>query len=215
MRLLLFAVALALSGQSLAATNLIENGSFDADVSGWTFVQDPASSFVWDSFGNPAGSLRISNTPAAVHFVEGQGPCLAPTPGADHQIRGDAFAVQPYAQCRIEFALYLTDDCSGPRGSAALHDSPGGVWEAQTYTFPADWQAGFRSYRPALILIRNPSLPTTCHFDNITVQRIGGDTLAIPAAGHAGYAILALALAAGGALVLARRRADVSRRSPR
>lgn len=185
------------------ATNLISNGSFDSDLTGWSSAPVPNSTFAWDAFGNPQGSLRITSSAEYV-WAETFGPCLVLAPGIElYEIAGGAYAVGPGAQCRVEFAQYLSTDCSGPRASGGLHVSPSQEWESQTYTMAAAW--GYASMRPALINVRTAGPETACHFDNIRVYPFGAPALVIPTADARGLALLAAAIALAGASVLGRR----------
>lgn len=203
MRLYLVAALSLATTAPLTAANLVENGNFDTDAEGWLLPTVPSTELVWDSFGNPAGSLRISSSQNELHFVEALGPCIIlPDPDATYEIIGTAYAVETYAQCRIEFAMYETSDCTGSRASAPGHDSPGGVWEPQRY-FTGQW--GLGSLQATLINARNAIPPTTCYFDNIVMRRLGGP-LEVPTLGRLALFFLVAVLAGVGIVTLRRAR---------
>ena len=72
-----------LGANAAAGQNLLENGTFDSDLLGWSFSQPlpPDTAITWDTFGNPDGSLRISSgweTPPNAYPIVAQSQCLTP-----------------------------------------------------------------------------------------------------------------------------------------
>lgn len=59
---LLVIVVLAATTSGPVVGRQILNGAFDEDLTGWNVPSPPNTEIAWDSFGEPAGSLRVTTS---------------------------------------------------------------------------------------------------------------------------------------------------------
>jgi len=73
---------LAWKAPAWAQPNYLQNGSFDTDISSWTFYGDPATTFEWDAnLGYPdPGSLRLAKI-AGIRGGLAYSECFTAPPG--------------------------------------------------------------------------------------------------------------------------------------
>src|SRR5262249_35058229 len=144
-------VFLALVPMSSSGQNLIVNGRFMTDLSGWTAVTDEGSA-VWDGAGaDEAGSAAMHSTAADTGVFKGYLTQCVPVAGGSsyvlsHRVR---FSASETTSGWAETALYWTPniDCSGyisGNGVLTSKASPGVfISDSSTVTAPLNARAAY------------------------------------------------------------------------
>jgi hypothetical protein len=206
MRIPILALTFLSWGPNVAISNaaeMIPNGSFDSDISGWNLPTTPDTTVSWDSDGLPDGSLRIDTSWANTGVIDVESACFLVESGETYFRSGDARASDgSVVRCGIDIQLYSDVACTSPTGSTNSGSNGTGVWER----IEGDHSTGF-AFRLVLRLHRNvapTAAPATCWFDNVSLIGPNPSPLAVSALDRPG--LLALALAIGGAALMALRR---------
>lgn len=168
-------VAMAAVSMSAGAQNLVSNGQFNTDISGWTLTGGgPESTITWDGAnGSPSpGSLRISSTAQGAN-LETLGDCVNGIPGEILSVTGRV--MEPTAQfgvtCHIFLIIYNDLNCTGTRTIPAnVPPNTPGVWE----------DSGFAINIPAAGISARPTLTMelsgagagekVCLFDSVVFE---------------------------------------------
>lgn len=208
--LLIASTLLATTGAT-AQPNLLQNGTFSADLDGWTLPNEPGVDVVWHPFGNPSGSMRVAidqpNTTAGVYSL-----CISGPPGR-YTVRGSSYraAGEPALMiCRATIRGWTLPNC---QGSMVTLGQPGPPALDQW----VDWEyvqflgelssAGIESIVVDLSAERLRSTgETTCYFDNIALTGPIPSSLEIPTLSELAITLLATLLAASAIGVLRRGR---------
>lgn len=199
-------LALVTSGPLAASHNLLANPSFEHDLDGWTIATPPNTTVTWDSFGDPAGSLRITTSEPqdvtlAYQCVNG--------PEGFYTVTGRTYTPSTNPAlllCDVTIRGWSEPDCTGSEFFLLNDLSPTDQW--------VDWEAtqvlgefgiqslgiGVRGYR-----LGGPG-ETTCYFDNLEL-RGPASPLAIPSLGGIGAVALAALLGVAALVALRRQRA--------
>jgi len=197
---------LAAVAPARAEPNYLQNGSFDTDVSPWTFYGDPATTLEWDDtlgYSHP-GSLRLSKIEGGRGgFVYSE--CITAPPGTVWTL--EALALEEpgsmYMGCGVAFNIYAQTDC--------LPIFYGGLVNGQNFArdgwtrVRAEFKmpAGYSSIEALLGLSANEEGSGACNFD--AVRLIGPPRLAeVPALDAGALAALTAALALAGLFLLRR-----------
>lgn len=209
-RVRLPAVALALFwGHPGDAAQLLQNGDFAADISGWILPSAPDTTVTWDADGLPAGSLRIDSTWAAppASPIEAFSPCFTVEPGESYVRSADArAAVGSGGSCNVDVVFYDDATCSGAYGAYTFSGTQSeGAWE-----HIEDAHATGLAFRISLRMVRYPTPAATCWFDNVALVGPDPSPLEIPAVDRTGLVLLCLVVGAAGSVAV-----RMSRREPR
>lgn len=194
---------------SLAQPNLLANGTFDTDLDGWTLPVEPGTTVVWDAFGDPGGSLRVTvtepNTSTGIYSACISGPVGRYTVrGSSYHPSGDPALMI----CHASIRGWTLPDCQGsmatilPPGPPALDE-----WVPWEYVqFIGEMSGvGIESIVVDLTVQRfGGAGETTCYFDNIELIGPVQSPLEIPTLDWIGAALLIGLLAAGAIVVLRR-----------
>jgi hypothetical protein len=200
--LLAFTLLLATNAASARAAELLPNGQFDADISGWTLPTTPDTMVSWDSDGLPGGSLRIDTMWDDEGVIDVESPCFFVEPGETYFRSGDARAsVGSGGRCNIDIQFFSDAACSNPDSYTNSGTNGEGGWE-----HIADDHGTGDAFRLVLRMHRSVASTTaSCWFDNVSLIGPDPSTLEIPVLDRAG--LLALVLALGGAALVVLRRA--------
>jgi hypothetical protein len=166
-------VAAAAPGQ-----NLVVNGSFDTDLTGWT--PDGGNTVIaWSALdadgAASSGSARLAN-PAVDTLPSNLGQCIEVAPAASvslsarYLLEGGGFG---YAM--MNALQFLTTDCSGTPfflPGARQDGQTVGAWGELSSQPTLD--SGFRSIRFTLAVVGNGR---SAHFDDVAVEESGGGPL--------------------------------------
>lgn len=206
MRIASLALTLLFLGPNVAignAAELIPNGRFDSDISGWILPVTSDTTVGWDSDGLPDGSLRIDTSWANTGVIDVESACFLVEPGETYFRSGDARAsAGSVVRCGIDIQLYSDVACTSPTGSTNSGSNGTGVWEH----IEGDHSTGF-AFRLVLRLHRNvapTAVPATCWFDNVSLIGPSPSALTVSALDRPG--LLAMAVAMAGAALMALRR---------
>ncbi len=205
--ILVLIAALVTSAGPAEAAELLPNGRFDTDISGWELPTVADTTVSWQADGLPGGSLRIESSlvaPAGTPIFV-RSPCIPIESGADYSRYADvrAESTPPGAgACNFDVFSYGDDSCTEPHISNTFSDAgPDGVWTpiegGPSALFPP-------AVRIVLWMRRFPSDVSVCSYDNVSFLGPRPSPLEIPTLGRAMLAALAVALAAAGILALRR-----------
>jgi hypothetical protein len=178
--------------------NLLPNGHFTSDVSGWMFEGDIGTELGWDgSLGSPVpGSLRLSNDGAVsgLGVAEALSVCFEPTPGALFRVEARTFA-QGNVLCRSYISRYEGAGCTGDRsrfgfsGTVVLDEE--NMWIGREHGESAPQPRP--SFRVALhASLDGSGAPSSCKIDAVVLTDQAA--LEVPTVSQAGLVLLALAL---------------------
>lgn len=211
-----FLLALTLgSGEAQGQSELIGNGTFDADTDGWILTPLSNGSLDWSSTqGQPPGALKM---------VGGQDQVALPTdcfhfaPGTIF-FTADGFmeTTGEFIDCGLNFYLYAdAADCTGDHGTIPII---GGVSIIPQVETPNQWEylvlevpipddpseTGVLSFRPAMVKLNDSGGDDACIFDNASLRIVPRGVTEVPALSSLGFAALGLLLAAAALVVLRR-----------
>lgn len=202
----MLAVSLTLAPARADGQNLIANGSFNANVDGWTLPGGEAeTSIAWDGGnGSPSpGSLRMTSTltPVQGRNVEAVSSCVATIPDEILTVSGRVLKPGTDAglTCYTTLALYGGIDCTGNR-LITLNFPPNtpGVWEDSGIVFPAP--VVYQSARVSLTMeLNGPDMgEKVCLFDTVsmTSDSRGAPISDIPVLSWPGIVVLSLLMTA-------------------
>lgn len=207
--LVLFCPAVAAAG----VVELIGNGTFDGDISGWTIPTAPDTTIEWDPGGVPGGSLRIESswvaspgTPISV-----LSPCFAIQPGFYASSAEVRSRIRPLGSgfCNFDYLIYGNSSCSeAPISNTFDHGELDEVWESVGGYQIQLAASGGVAFRITMQMIKYPfDEVSTCWYDNVSL--LGPppppSALEIPTAHPIGLVALGLLLAAAGGVLVARR----------
>lgn len=204
---ILAATSVSLSAARAQTQELIPNGRFEADISGWELPTVADTTVSWQVDGLPGGSLRIESSldapPGTPIFV--RSPCIPLVSGADYSRYADvrAESTPPGAgACNFDIFTYADNACTEPWISNTFADAgPDGVWTSIEGGPSALFSPAVRI---VLWMRRFPSDVSVCSYDNVSFLGPRPSPLEIPTLGRAMLAALAVALAATGILALRR-----------
>ena len=178
--------------------NLLPNGHFTSDVSGWTFEGDTGTELGWDgSLGSPVpGSLRLSNDGAVsgLGVAEALSVCFEPPPGASFRLEARTFA-QGNVLCRSYISRYEGAGCTGDRSrigfSGTVVPDEEDIWIGREHGESAP------QHRPSFRVALHASLdgtgaPSSCNFDAVVLTDQAA--VEVPVLSQAGLVLLALAV---------------------
>lgn len=185
------------------AAEMLPNGQFDTDISGWALPTTPDTTVTWDSDGLPDGSLRIDTTWGDTGVIDVESACFLVEPGETYVRSGYARASDgSIVRCGIDIQLYSDAACTIPTSSTNSGTNGTGIWEY----IEGDHSTGY-AFRLVLRLHRNVA-PTaaaaTCWFDNVSLIGPDPSPLEVPTLGQGSLVVLVLALAGAALLVLRR-----------
>lgn len=180
---------------------LLPNGHFNSNISGWDIPVAPNTTISWDSDGLPGGSLRIDSTwnsdPATP--IEVTSSCFVLDGSAYYRAADARAAIGSDGSCNVDVLYFEDTDCLIPSGYTFASTQGEGNWEH----IEGDISPGV-AFRVALRMIRYPTPSATCWFDNASLIGPGPSALEIPTVDRTGLAILAFSLV-GIALAVLRR----------
>jgi len=130
-------LALLAAGAASHGQEVIVNGDFDSDLSGWTTFGAPAP--IWASFdqaGAPSGSALLSNTAAGPdeHLVR-LSQCFVPSRPGRYQFSAHGYipAGQASGRLFVVAVIYSGGGCTGPGGGPGAYlPATIGAWVQQT-----------------------------------------------------------------------------------
>jgi len=202
MRTTTLAITLLFSvGSAAEAQELLTNGDFTQDLSGWELPSTTDASITWQLDGNPTGSLRIEsswagpppNTP--INIFDVQSPCFEILEG-NYLVGGDVRSEVGTISdgCHVDLIVWATPDCTGPSLARTFEEGPKeGTWERLEY--PIQLSGVGSSFRLALSLWKYPfPTTTTCSFDNVVLRGPNPFPHEIPVLGPTALVFLALGL---------------------
>lgn len=189
-------------GGAAHGQELLDNRTFDQDISGWENLTGYGP-VEWDgTHGQPPGSLRLTgNLPSAAT------ECLPIVPGII-TFRVDAFAQTSdhTGLCSISFYWYKSTDCTGSALIPAEHDEPiipttGPIFNEWTaLEFVSGQPDGRRSFQG---VFGKSSYQDACFLDNASLVQEPFHT--VPTVDAMGLLILAVILGLAGVVVSRRR----------
>lgn len=205
--ILVLIAALVTSAGPAEAAELLPNGRFDTDISGWELPTVADTTVSWQADGLPGGSLRIESSldapPGTPIFV--RSPCIPLVSGADYSRYADvrAESTPPGAgACNFDIYFYGDVGCTEPELAYTFSDAgPDGVWTPISSGPSAIFGPAVRI---VLFMRRFPSDVSVCSYDNVSFLGPRPSPLEIPTLGRAMLAALAVALAAAGIRALRR-----------
>lgn len=208
-RQLAIAALVSLPG-SLFAQNLLDNGGFQTDISGWTITGSPEITVNWTAFGNPSGGLEmlaVGDTQGAIS-AEAQTPCLT-LEGGEHLITGDTYpqGLVGTGFCGVNRLRYFNTTCSGGPASNDAFTNAEATWTTLTGPLTVHDPDG-DSFKIVLTMTQPGagSGSRGCTFDNIALFGPTPSSLEIPTADARGLTALALAAAVLGMAAIRRAR---------
>jgi hypothetical protein len=204
-------------GHAAFGQNLIDNGTFDTDVTGWETTTYSTGVAEWEpALGQPPGALRFVG-PDQIALTERCYPAVL----GGYFFRADGYmeTTTDLLLCSIFWALYSSDDCSGsfavntspPISSWVDFNSPN-QWTSLNFNHKniTDW-TGTRSIRPVLNKFGDGNGDDACIYDNVYLEIQSASD--IPAVSPTGLVLLvALTILAG--LFVLRRRVPTHLRGP-
>lgn len=175
-------LGLVLSIQALDAQNLLTNGNFTSDVTGWSLQTDSGFGLGWDpTRGQPApGSLRLSGTFEGVGsgVAEALSECFDRAPGTLFQARASVFAetTDGTVKCVPFVTRYEGAGCTGERTRlgfvAPVEETPPGFWQSATAL--AETSTALPSFRVSLVFwVLSGDGPASCNFDSVVLAEAG------------------------------------------
>lgn len=185
-----------------ASVNLLENPSFDDDLSGWSFETTRPAEMVWDAdLGNPSpGSLRIRGSDGTSGFIVGEAfsdQCFV-FPGGS-LLRLDAMTraenLDGQAGCYPFFGWYSEAGCTGERAFLGnLNPDTPDVWQQKSSGFIVP--PGGRSFRIGLVAaVVVGEGEIACNFDSVALYEVDSfEPARIPVTAPMGLFLLAGAL---------------------
>lgn len=192
-----------------AARQLVPNGTFDHDLSGWPFEDYADTTITWDAFGNPGGSLRVttSSTDPGLKFITG--PCIS-EPEGHYVVTADVYRPSPGSPlflCRVALRGWTGPGCTGQDGITLTPPPPPlDTWFQTSMDQDIAADGPIRSFAVVLDTGRNNAPgESTCYFDNVRLTGPPVSTLEIPTLSAPALAMLALLVGLTGWVVVARR----------
>lgn len=203
----------AAGGQATLGQNLIVNGTFDADVTGWETTAASTGVAEWEpDIGQPPGSLRLVGPDEIALTTQ----CYPAVPGR-YFLQADGYmrTVDDDLFCAIDWAVYSSTDCTGSFGIFTV--PPFGTWVVN----PNQWESleyeleaplggilgtSRHSVRPFLNKFGDFMGDDACVFDNVSleIQPLRNVT-AVPVLSPVALALLAALILGTGFVVLQRR----------
>ncbi len=157
------------------AQEVISNGTFDTDITGWQeAVPTSSGTLEWSpSLGLPPGALRIVGEDQSAATVD----CFA-TVSAGLEITSDAFMETngEFVGCSVDFHFFDSSDGSGaPQVSSPppLFVSSPNQWESLSRTL-SNALPGTLSFRPTLAKTGDSMGDDACLFDNVSAMILLG-----------------------------------------
>jgi hypothetical protein len=192
---------LALLPSAARSQNLVPNGSFDSDVTGWQpdAPLPPNTTFSWNpSAGVPAGSAFLESAYNGNAIIKVSSVCIPAQGPGNYRLVADLFGEPAFgADCSLVLEQNEdAPDCSidrQPSSNVAPFDV--GVWNH------IDEMIGIgpltQAFRIRFYVVRYPGQThlSRCGFDNIALYGPVGPVVSVPALGSMGLVCLALALA--------------------
>jgi hypothetical protein len=198
---LVLGIPLAVSAPpEVPASNLVKNGSFAADLTGWKVSPDDPNSETgavsWsrdDAGGSPAsGSLEVVTSATADRNAFRAGQCIRVGSRAENLVFGGRIRVpadqKPRGLASLEIERYESTDCSG---RAVPFDSLGGITNADFWSSRRELvaTAGARSVRMVAAVVKyyewdesdeigeaDDDVPFRAWFDDLYLTPVGKDS---------------------------------------
>lgn len=203
-----------------AAQNLVPNGTFDSDVSGWQPNEPlpPATSFFWDgSMGIPPGSAALDTSLDGSALVRVSSPCFPSAGEGVYRWLADLYGEHEGNEaCFLVVEQHESADCSGVANSTADYpefcEDPTsecppylvGIWNhLDTLIYVGPKTQAFR-VQFGVQRLAGQVTTTRCRLDNFALRAPEG--VAVPALGLAGIAVLVTLLSLAAIRVLRARR---------
>ena len=214
MVIICFMAMLPVANQTFAQSELIPNGSFDADVDDWEPWFMNAGTIEWTSNqGQPPGALKLIGPDQTAFLPD----CFHFQPGTIYFV-ADGFMETggDFVSCSLNFAMYSqADDCTGSLGTFPIID---GESISPEIEFPNQWEhlvlevpipndpseTGVLSFRPIMTKIGDFQGDDACIFDNASLRIVPRGVTEVPALSPGGFAVFGVLLALAAFVVLRR-----------
>jgi hypothetical protein len=155
----LLVAALCLLTVPAAHANLVTNGSFNTDLSGWAFF----GTVSWNSSGNPGGSVAFTTTPVA--YLEQSVSTIA---GQSYKVSFDLYGLTGTGEIRVDI---------GNSGQDFNF-----TYDQNWHSYSFDYSAPITSDTFYFLRFVMGSSPTTVLLDNVNVVQTSGSNVPIPGA---------------------------------